>query len=369
MNMSIHLKELGRSIMNENYSKDPLVSVILPTYNRANLIKRAINSVLNQTYKNLELIIIDDGSTDETEDIIKGMKDKRIRYFKYVQNRGVSYARNKGILLAKGSLIAFQDSDDIWLKDKLERQIQIMINTTPDVGVVYTGFWQIYDANRIYIPSKEIKSREGYILKNLINGNFVGTPTMLVKRDCFNRVGLFDESLPRLNDWELCIRLAQHYKFLLIDEPLVIAHISKDSISRDDKKLITALDIILNKHYDLFFKDKYALSQHLNRLSDLLITEGSHIKGKKTKIKSLLLRYLEDKRSLGHFYINLSYDLENNKKFIESKENIIKSLLIYHPNLKYIIYVLILLFTNHRIHKKIISFYKATINKLRSFII
>ena len=330
MNMSIHSKGLGRSIMNGNHSKDPLVSIILPTYNRANVIKGAIKSVLNQTYKNLELIIIDDGSTDETEDIIKGMKDKRIRYFKYVQNRGVSYARNKGILLAKGSLIAFQDSDDIWLKDKLERQIQIMINTTPDVGVVYTGFWQIYDANRIYIPSKEIKSREGYILKNLINGNFVGTPTMLVKRDCFNRVGLFDESLPRLNDWELCIRLAQHYKFLLIDEPLVIAHISKDSISRDDKKLITALDIILNKHYDLFSKDK---------------------------------------RSLGHFYINLSYSLENNKKFIESKRNIIKSLLIYHPNLKYVIYVLILLFTNQRIHKKIISFYKTIINKLRSFII
>ena len=102
----------------------PLVSVVLPTFNRERLLPRAINSVLNQTYKNLELIIVNDGSTDDTEKVVKGYSDKRIRYYKQELNKGGSAARNVGIKLARGELISFQDSDDEWLPEKLERQVR-----------------------------------------------------------------------------------------------------------------------------------------------------------------------------------------------------------------------------------------------------
>ena len=134
--MTEDIKKLKRIVMNKN----PTVSVIIPTYNRAHLVDRAIQSVLNQTYKDFELIIVDDGSTDNTEDIIKEFqkKDERIKYIRHEENRGGSAARNTGIKAAKGEYIAFLDSDDEWLPIKLGRQISEFTNKSK-IALVYTG--------------------------------------------------------------------------------------------------------------------------------------------------------------------------------------------------------------------------------------
>ena len=130
-----------------------LISVIIPTYNRAHLIKRSAQSVLNQTYKNLELIIVDDGSTDNTKEVIDSLNDERIVYVKQ-ENHGVSSARNTGINVANGKYIAFQDSDDIWHSDKLEKQINTLKQNNADI-VFCKIFKQFYRRIIVFYSFKE----------------------------------------------------------------------------------------------------------------------------------------------------------------------------------------------------------------------
>ena len=136
-------------------AEKPTVSVIIPTYNRAHLIDRSIQSVLNQTYQDFELIVVDDRSTDNTEDIIRQFreKDKRIKYIKHDKNKGGSAARNTRIKNSVGKYIVFQDSDDEWFPEKLEKQMKIFETASLEVGVVYTGFWRIKDNKKTYIPT------------------------------------------------------------------------------------------------------------------------------------------------------------------------------------------------------------------------
>jgi glycosyltransferase involved in cell wall biosynthesis len=166
--------------------KNPTVSVIIPTYNRENLIGRAIYSVLKQTYQDFEIIVIDDDSTDNTREVIKEFqrKDKRIKYIKHGKNKGGSAARNTGIREAKGKYIAFQDSDDEWLSGKLEKQIKMFKKAPLEIGVIYTGFWRIEEDKKEYIPSDKIIKKEGDIHIELLKGNFVTTQSIVVRKEC-----------------------------------------------------------------------------------------------------------------------------------------------------------------------------------------
>ena len=118
---------------------NPTVSIIIPTYNRSRLIARAVKNVLNQTYQDFELIIVDDGSTDGTREVVAGFSDERIRYVQHDKNRGEAAARNTGIKVARGEYIASHDSDDEWLHEKLAKQIRAFENCSPEIGVVYTA--------------------------------------------------------------------------------------------------------------------------------------------------------------------------------------------------------------------------------------
>lgn len=244
--------------------KNPTVSVIIPTYNRAHLVGRAIQSVLNQTYQDFEIIVIDDGSTDNTEDIIREFQktDKRIKYIKHEKNKGGSAARNTGIKAARGEYIAFQDSDDEWLPEKLEKQMRVFENAHPEVGVVYTGFLRIENDKENYIPSSWVIKKEGNIHNELLKGNFVTTQSIVARKECFEKAGIFDESLPRLQDWELVIRLSKCYNFKCIDEPLLTSPFTPDSISANNDALIKAAELILAKHFKDFDKHKKILSKH-----------------------------------------------------------------------------------------------------------
>ncbi len=227
----------------------PLVSVIIPVYNRKDTIKKAIDSVLNQTYQNIEVLVIDDGSTDSTMDVLNQFKGKGVLVFKQ-DHKGANAARNLGINHAKGEFIAFQDSDDEWLPEKLERQIAYMYSRKYEV--CYCAFYLYGKDNDEIIPSN-YKNKEA-LEKNLIdilkNYNVVSTQTLVLHRKAVSEVGGFDVAMPRLQDYEYAIRLINKKKIGYVAEPLVKVYYSENSISSNDTKLEDAYLKIIEKHGD-----------------------------------------------------------------------------------------------------------------------
>lgn len=141
--------------------EEPTVSVIIPTYNRAHTIKRAILSVLNQTYQGFEIIVVDDCSTDNTREVIEKFGDKRIRYIRKKANKGAAAAGNTGIKAVRGEYIVFLDSDDKWLPNKLDEQIKVLKVTSPKVGVVYTETQRLMRGQEFFIPNPKIDKKDG----------------------------------------------------------------------------------------------------------------------------------------------------------------------------------------------------------------
>jgi glycosyltransferase involved in cell wall biosynthesis len=238
----------------------PLVSVVIPTYNRATLLYRSVNSILIQTIKDFELIIVDDGSTDNTGRVVKSFNDKRIRYICYNENKGACAARNIGIKNSRGKFIAFQDSDDEWLPEKLQKQLDCF-NKTPEIGVAYCTFWKIKGDKQIIAPSNK-ENINGNIFYQILKEQFITTQSILVKRECFSKAGYFDESLPRLQDWELLIRLSKYYDFAFVDEPLLRTYYSVDSISADDMSYFIAIKLIYKKQLITNISDKQLLAKY-----------------------------------------------------------------------------------------------------------
>ena len=198
------------------------VSVIIPTYNRAGTIKRSVESVLNQTYDKLEVIIVDDGSTDNTSEVVESIKDDRVRYIKLEKNQGVSHARNYGVSQAKYDMIAFHDSDDAWRKDKLEKQIK-KYNENPDAVLVYCAYENHKENFSIRFPSEDenVEELEGDIYYYLILRNTIGAPTIFMRKDIFNKIGGFDESFPTIEDWDFAIKASKLGKISYVNEALM----------------------------------------------------------------------------------------------------------------------------------------------------
>lgn len=211
------------------------VSVILPTYNRARSIRGSMESILRQTYPHWELLVIDDGSTDHTEEIVSEIAglDPRVHYHGQSQNRGVAAARNEGIRQARYEYIAFQDSDDIWKEDKLERQMRVF-DEQPQVGMVYCAYEGTrQDGVTVQVPDRfiEIKNLQGNLYRQLLQQNVIGGPTAVIRRECLDNVGGFDETLTCLEDWELFLRIAQRYEIGYAEGPLLAADIHEGGVS------------------------------------------------------------------------------------------------------------------------------------------
>ncbi|MFV0438926.1 MAG: glycosyltransferase family 2 protein [Desulfopila sp.] len=249
----------NQSILTHTYPVN--ISVILPTFNRESTIRRAIYSVLKQTYSNFELLIIDDGSSDNTEHIVASLDDNRIKYIRHKTNRGAAAARNTGIQLSTGKFIAFQDSDDEWMCDKLEKQMAVMKTAKEDTGVIYSSYIKIHEKQVLLLPKPNQRSASKNIFEKLLRGNFIGLPSVLIKKECFLNAGTFDETLLRLQDWELFIRLSQNYTFLYIDEPLFISFYSNRSISSNNELFPPSFAKILSKHSNIFEKYPKILSK------------------------------------------------------------------------------------------------------------
>ena len=252
--------------------KNPTVSVIIPTYNRAHLIGRAIQSVLNQTYQDFEIIIIDDGSTDNTEDIVKEFqkKDKRIKYIRHEKNRGGSAARNTGIKAAKGEYIAFLDSDDEWLPIKLGRQISEFTNKSK-IALVYTGRIIIEEGDRREQSKRYVIScRFGSVYKQLLEGDFIGTcSSVMVRADIFKQVEGFDEKLPSRQDWDLWLRIAKDHSISCVPLYLIIYYIGFNQISARLKRILEGTKIVIDKHREEIIKIPRLYSKHLNTLATI----------------------------------------------------------------------------------------------------
>lgn len=264
--------QLKLKIINEK------ISVIIPTYNRGNIIGNSIKSVLNQTYKNLEVIIIDDGSTDNTKEIISKFEDERIRYIKLDENRGGSNARNIGIKIAHGKYISFQDSDDIFYPDKLEKQFKNIIykNSNLDFCKIKVIFNSSY--SHFYPNSRQEKSiYEGNIFNELISkGNFISTQAMLVKGK-FLKKYFFDPLLPRLQDFDLILRMIPKVKISYTKNVLVELHMQNDSITLSQKKLQKAVNIILKKKYNFNSNQKKAFLNYINSQIISILSNNSNI--------------------------------------------------------------------------------------------
>jgi len=226
-------------------SKNPLVSVILPTYNRSNILSRAIESVLIQTYENLELIIVDDASTDDTEEVVSSYEDDRINYIQKTDNQGGAAARNTGILKSDGEIVAFIDSDDEWAPSKLQKQVDVFIKDAK-VGVVYTGTTLVNNSKK---TKGKVPTEKGYIYnKQLYMDNISPTSAVAVRRECFTLVGLFDPSLEARQDYDLWLRLSRNYKFDYVSESLVtIYREHEDRISSNISNRIQGQLRILKK--------------------------------------------------------------------------------------------------------------------------
>lgn len=208
------------------------ISVIIPTYNRADKIEKSIQSVLNQTYEQIEVIIVDDGSTDNTQEIVQAMDDNRIRYIRCDKNGGAALARNIGVSEASAELIAFHDSDDCWRPKKLEKQMDYW-KKHPEYSMIYSQYlWHFEDGNEGVTPSDNFGGQfEGDIFKDLLVRNTIGAPTMLIKKDCFLEAGGFDTELKCLEDWEFAIRFARRYMIGYVKEALVDVYLLEGGVS------------------------------------------------------------------------------------------------------------------------------------------
>ncbi len=213
---------------------EPFISVVIPSYNRSEFIDRAVRSVLSQTFENLEVLVVDDGSTDDTLLTLQQLqwKNSRLKVIQHKSNLGAQAARNTGIRASRAPYVAFLDSDDEWLPDKLEKQIALLHFSNDGAGVVYTGFTKVYEDNRPV--AVQIPRSRGDIYKIALREWIAGMNTLVVRKDILYQAGLMDERIRSYQEWDLCIRLAKVSRFDFINEPLAVYNIhNKPTISND----------------------------------------------------------------------------------------------------------------------------------------
>ncbi|MBQ9438047.1 MAG: glycosyltransferase family 2 protein [Lachnospiraceae bacterium] len=233
-----------------------MVSILLPTYNRANVIKTSIESVLAQTYQDFELIIIDDGSQDDTKTALRHYLENPKIIYTYRENGGCQAARNTGSRLAKGEWLAFADSDDLWEKDKLEKQMAYIV-AHPDKALVSCAY-DLTSPNGIVLrippnPEQGGPSNPESFLPGMLLQNWVGSPTILVKRELYLALEGLNQDYPALDDWELSLRLLKKgFSLGFVNEILVHAFVSEEGMSGNAAAYYDARCRLLADYKDLY---------------------------------------------------------------------------------------------------------------------
>lgn len=297
-----------------------LVSVIIPTYKGDNSLIRAIDSVLNQTYKNFEIIVVDDNDGEnefrkQTKEILeKFVREEKIIYLRHEKNRGLPSARNTGIRKSKGEFVAFLDQDDEWLPTRLEKQLKLFDSLSDDYGVV-GSYWRIvneFDKNE---RIRKLKYR-GDLSKILALNHFSPPSMVIVKRKYLDKVNLFDELITWREDIDLYYRLSFVCKFDFVEEVLVNYYQHPNSMSTNFEKKLSAVIQYLDKHKESIEKNKLPWSEINEHLAELYAVNGN--KGKAIKHFGISI----SNRPM-HFatYGKLLYSMILNKEDYKKKRN------------------------------------------------
>jgi len=293
--------------------KNPTVSIIIPTYNRAHLVGRAIRSVLNQTYQDFEIIVVDDASIDNTEEVVKSFEDNRIRYIRHEKNKGAAAARNTGIKAARGEFIAFQDSDDEWLPEKLEKQMDIFQDLSKEIAVVYTDILKVEKGKTFHERDPSIMPEEGAICKKRIDFRVKGIflQSSVIRKESLITVGMLDENLQRYHDLDLFIRLATKYSFYHIDEPLVRYYYkcSIDNIASNEPARIKALTYLLGKYKDELSRDRKLFAKILYDIGISECRIGAFEAGRRNVFRAVRTNPLSIKLILAALVLLLGRDV------------------------------------------------------------
>jgi glycosyltransferase involved in cell wall biosynthesis len=263
----------------------PKVSVIIPAYNRLPMLKEAVDSVLAQDFEDFELIVVDDGSTDGTADEMKRYGG-RVRLLRHPENRGVSAARNRGILNAKGKYIAFLDSDDLWVKGKLKIQVAFL-EDNPHYPICYTDEIWIRRGKRVNPKNKHAKY-SGWIFEKCLPLCIISPSSAMMRKTLFSKVGLFDEALPVCEDYDLWLRISARFPIFFIKRKLIVKRGGHpDQLSQrswgNDRYRVIALEKVLSEPH-LIQEERGMVLEEMKKkckiLSEGFFRRGNEIEGR-----------------------------------------------------------------------------------------
>ena len=290
----------------------PKVSVIIPTHNRAEFLRSAITSVLNQTFQDFEIVIVDDASKDHTREVIANFNDTRIKVIHNQVSKGDAGARNIGLLHTNCEYTAFLDDDDEWLPEKLKIQTCLLDNSPPEVGGVCTGCFTIDKV------SGRILSIDNVKIDDIYKDNFIVTSSVLLRRECFEKCGLFDENMPANSDYDMWVRILEKFSLKTIKDALINYYIHENRLTLDYEKKIRGTEILFEKYEDFFKKDRKEYSNRYLCLGILYCYKGELQKGRKAFRKAIRINPFEI-RNYFNFILSL-LGAERFKKLKEAKE-------------------------------------------------
>jgi glycosyltransferase involved in cell wall biosynthesis len=307
----------------------PAVSVIIPTYNRAQWLRKAIKSALEQTYRNFEIIVVDDGSTDNTKELVAKLDSPIVRYVSDGTNRGAAASRNTGIGAARGEFIAFLDDDDEWVPAKLQKQLDKFSTSRATVGVVYGGSSIVSARSGKTIHSFTSQHSPEHKEADFLRTVTFSTSVPLIRKSCFHTVGLFDETLPGSQDRDMWIRLARRYEFEFISEVLVRRYIHGEQITTNLKKKIEAKEKIYRKYYDVLLQHPDIMAHHLSRLGILYCVDGRSWKGMRCFLKAIL--HSPARRDLyKDFFLSIAAPQKHRRLLLSKKVGNIDGIQLYY---------------------------------------
>jgi len=246
----------------------PAVSVVLPVWNRAETVRAAIDSVLGQSLGDLELIVVDDGSTDGSVAAVQAVADARLRLIRHDANLGAGAARNSGIAAARAAVVAFQDSDDVWRPAFLERLLTALA-ARPEAVAAYAAM-RIEGAPGMpagRLPPAGQKPVQGMLYEALLRTNFISTQMLAVRSGALRQAGGFDPALPALIDWDMLIRLSALGPFVHVPEVLVEQRFSANSITRSGERRLRAQEMVLARHAEALAARPGVAAFHHRRLA------------------------------------------------------------------------------------------------------
>jgi glycosyltransferase involved in cell wall biosynthesis len=264
----------------------PAVSIVIPTYNRAHLIERALRSVLAQTFQDFEVLIMDDASTDDTAGVLQRIGDARVRHIRSDRNLGPPAQRNRGLHEARAELVAYQDSDDEWFLDKLEKQVERLRALPAEFALTYCALIRHEESGLVrHIPNRLAPGREREDVLRCNTETF--TQSWLARRDALLDCGGFDERLHLWDDWEFLLRICQKYRVDVDGRTLCIVYETPGSMVKQNHHRLNGMEILLQKHGSLMAPHRSTMSRNLYVLGRFHVVAGNTRRARELLLESL----------------------------------------------------------------------------------